>query len=65
MPSGFTSAATSSTPASRAIAAAHEFLDRDEGTGLYPCLQYIIEGNGVRIYHAGDTLRYEGMLPKL
>ena len=25
----------------------------------------IIEGNGVRIYHAGDTLRYEGMLPKL
>ena len=33
--------------------------------GLYPALQYVIEGNGVRIYHAGDTLRYEGMLPKL
>ena len=48
-----------------AIAAAHEFLDPDPATGLYPCLQYIIEGNGVRIYHAGDTLRYEGMLPKL
>ena len=48
-----------------AIAAAHEFLDRDEETGLYPYLQYIIEGNGVRIYHAGDTCRYEGMLPKL
>ena len=48
-----------------AIAAAHEFLDRDPETGLYPCLQYIVEGNGVRIYHAGDTLRYEGMLPKL
>ena len=48
-----------------AIAASHEFLDRDPETGLYPCLQYIIEGNGVRIYHAGDTLRYEGMLPKL
>ncbi len=49
----------------RAIASAHEFLDRDPVTGLYPCLQYIIEGNGVRIYHAGDTLRYEGMLGKL
>ena len=48
-----------------AVAAAHEFLDRDPETGLYPCLQYIIEGNGLRIYHAGDTLRYEGMLLKL
>ena len=48
-----------------AIAAAHEFLERDPDTGLYPCLQYVIEGNGVRIYHAGDTLRYEGMRPKL
>lgn len=48
-----------------AIAAAHEFLAPDPATGRYPCLQYIIEGNGVRIYHAGDTLRYEGMLPKL
>ena len=49
----------------RAIAAAHEFLDPDPETGLYPALQYIIEGNGVRIYHAGDTLRYEGMISKL
>ncbi len=49
----------------RAIAAAHEFLDPDPGSGLYPALQYIIEGNGVRIYHAGDTLRYEGMIGKL
>ena len=49
----------------RAVAAAHEFLDRDPVTGLYPCLQYVIEGGGVRIYHAGDSLRYEGMLPKL
>ena len=48
-----------------AIAAAHEFLDPDPVTGLYPCLQYIIEGSGLRIYHAGDTLRYEGMLPGL
>ena len=49
----------------RAFAAAHEFLDRDEASGLYPCLQYVLEGNGVRLYHAGDTVRYEGMLPKL
>ena len=48
-----------------AIAAAHEFLDRDEVSGLYPCLQYIIRGNGVTIWHAGDTLRYEGMLPRI
>ena len=48
-----------------AVAAAHEFLDPDPATGLYPCLQYVIEGSGVRIYHAGDTLRYEGMLPAL
>ena len=48
-----------------AVAAAHEFLDRDQETGLYPCLQYVIEGNGVRLWHAGDTLRYEGMLAKI
>jgi L-ascorbate metabolism protein UlaG (beta-lactamase superfamily) len=48
-----------------AIAAAHEFLDRDEN-GLYPYLQYIVEAEeGIRIHHAGDTVRYEGMLPKL
>lgn len=48
-----------------AVAAAHEFLDQDPETGLYPCLQYILECGGKRIYHAGDTLRYEGMLPTL
>ena len=48
-----------------AVAAAHEFLDQDPETGFYPALQYVIEGNGLRIWHAGDTLRYEGMLPKL
>ena len=49
----------------RAVAAAHEFLDPDPDTGLYPSLQYLIEGGGLRVYHAGDTLRYEGMLPRL
>ena len=48
-----------------AIAASHEFLDMDPETGLYPYLQYIIEANGVRIHHAGDTVRYEGMLAKV
>ena len=48
-----------------AVAAAHEFLSPDPASGRHPCLQYVIEGNGVRIYHAGDTLRYEGMLAKL
>ena len=48
-----------------AVAAAHEFLACDPETRLYPCLQYIIEGNGIRIHHAGDTLRYEGMLSRL
>ena len=48
----------------RAIPAAHEFLTAD-GEGHSHCLQYILEGNGVRILHMGDTLRYEGMLAKL
>ena len=48
-----------------AVAAAHEFLDQDPKTGFYPALQYILECGGVRVYHAGDTLRYEGMLAKL
>ncbi|WP_026653884.1 MBL fold metallo-hydrolase [Butyrivibrio proteoclasticus] len=48
-----------------AVAASHEFLDQDPETGLFPYLQYIIEGNGVRIHHAGDSVRYEGMLPKI
>ena len=47
-----------------AIPASHEFLDRDEN-GLYPYLQYVIEAGGIRIHHAGDTVRYEGMLGKI
>ncbi len=49
----------------RAIPAAHEFLDREAESGLYPFLQYVIEGSGLRIWHAGDTVRYEGMVPRL
>ena len=48
-----------------AVPAAHELLDRDERTGLYPCLGYVIEGNGVTVYHAGDCCLYEGIAAQL
>ncbi|MDX9981542.1 MAG: MBL fold metallo-hydrolase [Lentisphaeria bacterium] len=44
-----------------AVAAAHEFLDRDPVTGRHPYLGYIVQGHGVTVYHAGDTCIYEGM----
>ncbi|BCZ45997.1 MBL fold metallo-hydrolase [Clostridium gelidum] len=47
------------------IASAHEFLDQDLKTGIYPYLGYIIEGNGCVLYHSGDTCLYEGMYSKL
>ena len=47
------------------IASAHEFLDRDPVTGRYPYLGYIIDLNGVRIYHSGDSCIYDGMEAKL
>ena len=47
-----------------ALKAKHEDFDYTPEFG-YPYLQYIIEMDGLVIYHAGDTLRYEGMLPEL
>lgn len=47
-----------------AIPAAHEFLDRDPQLG-YPYLGYVVESGGACFYHAGDTVRYEGLLPLL
>jgi L-ascorbate metabolism protein UlaG (beta-lactamase superfamily) len=47
------------------VAAAHEFLDRDAKTGRYPHLGYVIEGGGCRVYHAGDTCKYDGMEARL
>jgi L-ascorbate metabolism protein UlaG (beta-lactamase superfamily) len=44
-----------------AIPAAHEFLDCDPQTGRHPYVGFVVEGNGVRLYHAGDTCLYEGM----
>lgn len=46
------------------IPAAHEFLDYDPELG-YPYLGFVIEMDGVAVYHAGDTVRYEGMVPRL
>jgi L-ascorbate metabolism protein UlaG (beta-lactamase superfamily) len=48
-----------------AVAAAHEFLDYNPATGLYPYLGYIFESNGVTVYHAGDSCIYEGLQTKL
>ncbi len=48
-----------------AVAAAHERLDVDDATGLHPYLGFVVEGNGCRVYHAGDTCRYEGLLGRL
>lgn len=47
-----------------ALAAEHEFFDRDPTLG-YPYLSYVVEADGVTILHTGDTLRYEGMLAAL
>ena len=48
-----------------AIASAHEFLSADPETGLFPSLGYVIECGGFRIYHSGDTCKYEGLETKL
>jgi L-ascorbate metabolism protein UlaG (beta-lactamase superfamily) len=48
-----------------AIPAAHELLHRDPATGLHPFLGLVFEGNGVSVYHAGDTCIYEGIWSKL
>jgi len=47
------------------IASAHEFLAKDKATGLYPSMGFIVEANGVRFYHAGDTCKYDGLEKKL
>jgi len=48
-----------------AVAAAHEFLDRDPATGQYPHLGYILQGNGCTLYHSGDCCIYEGLQTRL
>jgi L-ascorbate metabolism protein UlaG (beta-lactamase superfamily) len=46
------------------IKAAHEtFQETDDG--LFPFLGYVVEGDGFRAYHAGDTLWWEGLQAEL
>jgi L-ascorbate 6-phosphate lactonase len=48
-----------------AVAAAHEFLDRDPLSGRYPYLGFVIEANGCVLYHSGDSCIYEGLQTRL
>jgi L-ascorbate metabolism protein UlaG (beta-lactamase superfamily) len=48
----------------RAIPSAHEQLETDEN-GRHRCLGYIIESEGLRLYHSGDTLAYDGLAARL
>ncbi len=48
----------------RAVPSAHEQIDRDErGRHLY--LGYVIETEGFRLYHSGDSLAYDGLAEEL
>lgn len=47
-----------------AIPAAHEQLDKDED-GKYRYVGYVIELNGVTLYHAGDTVIYPDLLVQM
>jgi L-ascorbate 6-phosphate lactonase len=48
----------------RAIASAHEEFDRD-AAGRHPYLGFVIESDGLRVYHSGDTLAYAGLVETL
>jgi L-ascorbate metabolism protein UlaG (beta-lactamase superfamily) len=48
----------------RAIPSAHEGFDRDE-RGRHPYLGFVIESEGLRLYHSGDTLAYDGLAEAL
>ena len=48
-----------------AIAAAHEFLAPDPVTGLHDSIGFIVDADGLRIYHSGDCCKYEGLETKL
>ncbi len=48
-----------------AIPAAHERLERDPASGASIHLGFLLQGNGVTVYHAGDTCLYEGIHSQL
>jgi len=48
----------------RAIPAAHEGLERDRD-GRFLHLGFVIESEGMRVYHSGDSLAYDGLVENL
>jgi len=48
-----------------ALPSAHYELEQDEITGEYTYLGFVIEAGGKVLYHAGDTILYDGMLENL
>ncbi len=48
-----------------ALPAAHELLERPSVAGAYAYLGFVVKGNGVTVYHAGDTCLYEGLQERL
>jgi len=47
-----------------AIPAKHEEFDRDSEKG-YPYLSYVIKIDGLTLFHAGDTIPYEGQAERI
>lgn len=47
-----------------AIPAAHEAFDRDV-QGRYPYLSYVLQFASFSVFHAGDTIEYEGQVARL
>jgi L-ascorbate 6-phosphate lactonase len=47
-----------------AVPSSHTELEHDPERG-YPYLGYVIEWNGVAVYHAGDTVVYDGLIETL
>lgn len=48
-----------------ALPSAHYGLEQDKATGEFTYLGFVIDVGGKVIYHAGDTILYEGMLVNL
>ena len=48
----------------KAIASAHEGLDTDD-SGHHLYLGFVVEVEGLRLYHSGDTLAYDGLADAL
>ncbi len=48
-----------------AVKAAHEFFDEEKFGGRYPFLSFVIETDGVTVFHSGDTCVYDGQASSL